>query len=138
MIRALAIALSLCGCKASVAEVVVRNDSGGRLGDYIERRADLISSGQSVRFSGRIASAATILISIPDSCTERDAVFVFHAASNGSGQINYEATSYMASLYPFGLFYWFYASGASLLNGNDALSLTAADLVAMQALEFCE
>lgn len=137
MIRFLAISLIAILIPSCVQSGIVHNDRGGYLTDYLERRDSLISSGVPVQFSGYANSAATALLSVPGSCAHHGATFGFHGAFVGSVH-DPIGTMLLANTYPISLQTWFYTSGASQMIGDDMLTLTAADLVGMGVIDFCE
>lgn len=137
MIRAAIVFASLCLAACVNAGGVVHNDRGGYLSDYLERRSQMIESGTPAVFSGYVYSAATALITVPGSCTYPDATFGFHGAFVGSVH-DPIGTMLLGNTYSVPLQAWYYSSGASQMIGNDMLYLSAADLVEMGALEFCE
>ena len=136
MIRAVIICLALTA-PAHAERIAVCDDYGGYLNEYLEQRARWILDGVGVHFCGRIASAATAYISIPNSCTEPDATFGFHAARMRGGHPDPIGTSMLSDTYPMPLWRWYWSSGAAWLYSNETLDLTADDLVRMGALEMC-
>lgn len=61
----------------------IRDDIGGRIGDYIEKFAQIRASGETVMINGMCLSACTLVLGIiPRSriCAAKDAMFGFHEA----------------------------------------------------------
>lgn len=136
MIRAAVICLALTA-PAYAERVVVCDDYGGYLSRYLDQRAQWVLSGVGVHFCGRIDSAATAYISVPNSCTEPDAVFGFHAARTRGGHPDPIGTSILAATYPEPLWLWYWSSGAAWLYTGETIDLTAGDLTRMGVLEAC-
>lgn len=79
MIRA-ALLLAFVAATAAAEPVVIRDDTGGNIGRYIERRADLARGGP-VRIEGACLSACTIFTTLANACVAPDARIGFHGAS---------------------------------------------------------
>jgi hypothetical protein len=96
---------------AAPAERIL-DDSGGRIGNYLNRYEALRKSGQRVVIDGTCASACTLLLGvIPHDriCVTPRAVLAFHAAWDPSltgAQINAAGTKYLWSHYPDGVRRW--------------------------------
>ncbi len=88
MIRSLAIALliTLCIAGAVRAEtVVIRNNGGGDITQFRERRARLARVDGEVRIEAKCLSACTIFTTLPNACVMPNAKIGFHGASPKSG-----------------------------------------------------
>ncbi|MGB5182059.1 MAG: hypothetical protein WBO12_07715 [Xanthobacteraceae bacterium] len=96
---------------AASAERIL-DDSGGRIGSYLNRYEALRKSGQRVVIDGTCASACTLLLGlIPHDriCVTPRAVLAFHAAWDPSltgAQTNAAGTKYLWSRYPDGVRRW--------------------------------
>ncbi|MFZ0238191.1 MAG: hypothetical protein WAL37_12660 [Xanthobacteraceae bacterium] len=96
---------------AAPAERIL-DDSGGRIGSYLNRYEALRKSGQRVVIDGTCASACTLLLGlIPHDriCVTPRAVLAFHAAWDPSltgAQTNAAGTKYLWSRYPDGVRRW--------------------------------
>jgi len=84
----------------------ILDDSGGRIGNYLNKYQALRKSGRWVAVDGICASACTLLLGVfPHDriCVTPRAVFAFHAAWDLSwtgAQTNAPATEYLWSRYP--------------------------------------
>ncbi len=83
--------LIACALTASAAPatekakpIVIRNDPGGEIADYVARRNQLAASGRPVVISGKCNSSCTILITLPNACLDPKAVIGFHQPSTGN------------------------------------------------------
>jgi hypothetical protein len=90
---------------AAQATVVIRDDRGGALGDYLARFAAVRDSGDRVVIDGRCYSACTIVIALVPAeriCVTSRARLGFHAARAQTERlaVNEPATEVMMSLYP--------------------------------------
>lgn len=65
--------------------IVITNDTGGQIADYIARRKQLAASGRKVVIRGKCNSACTILITLPNACLDPKATIGFHQPSTGGG-----------------------------------------------------
>lgn len=59
--------------------VVVRNDGGGNISDYIDRRQKLAKE-EAVRIEGKCYSACTIFTTLPNACVMPKAQIGFHGS----------------------------------------------------------
>lgn len=97
---------ALCMDSAS-AVVRIANDSGGQIGPYLDRLADLRSSGERVAIDGPCLSACTMLLGvIPREriCVTSRAQLGFHAAWNpgydGRPVLSSAGTKALWDIYP--------------------------------------
>jgi hypothetical protein len=109
----LAAVILLAGIGASDAAVRIVEDSGGRIGAYVDRYQGVRSLGEMVIIDGFCASACTIVLgTVPHDkiCVTPRAKLGFHAAwdpgSNGRKITNPEATQTLYSMYPFEIRRW--------------------------------
>ena len=79
MIRALLLCLALTA-PAAAETIVIRNDGGGNVGQYIERRAKLAKAA-AVRIEGKCLSACTIFTTLPNACVAPNALIGFHGTT---------------------------------------------------------
>ncbi|MEH2545481.1 hypothetical protein V1283_002126 [Bradyrhizobium sp. AZCC 2262] len=103
----------LMGIGAVNATVRIVDDSGGRIGTYVDRYEGVRVSGERVIIDGYCASACTIVLgAIPHDriCVTSRARLGFHAAwnpgPNGRRITNPEATQSLYSMYPFEVQHW--------------------------------
>lgn len=102
-----AVLFFLAFTSVSHAQVVIRDDRGGRIGTYVDKYQGLRTSGDSVIIDGLCASACTIVLGALPAArilfTSR-AVLGFHAAwdfgPGGRAVTNREATEMLYSMYP--------------------------------------
>jgi hypothetical protein len=109
----LAVSVVLTGIGTSDAAVRIVEDSGGRIGTYVDRYEGVRSSGEKVVIDGYCVSACTIVLgTVPHDkiCVTPRARLGFHAAwdigSNGRKITNPEATQSLYSMYPFEVRHW--------------------------------
>jgi hypothetical protein len=109
----LATTILLAGIGVSDAAVRIVDDSGGRIGAYVDRYQGMRSSGGMVIIDGYCASACTIVLgTVPHDkmCVTPRAKLGFHAAwdssSNGRKITTPEATQSLCSTYPFEVRHW--------------------------------
>ncbi len=76
--------LPVTGSVVQAREVLIRNDFGGNVTEYRNRRKKLARE-DSVRISGFCVSACTIFITLPNTCVERTARFGFHGSHPKTG-----------------------------------------------------
>ncbi|MCV2876543.1 hypothetical protein OE810_09780 [Rhodobacteraceae bacterium XHP0102] len=120
----------------AAGRLMIRNDGGGPLGDYILQTRLAGLTHAEVRITGWCASACTLYLSLPQTCVSRDARFGFHAPSGGTAAQNREALRLFAEYLPANLQGW-YLREAAHLTGRDYRALSGADLVAMGAAKLC-
>lgn len=72
--------LALIGSSALADTVTVRNDGGGNVSTYVERREKLAKVG-SVRIEGKCLSSCTIFTTLPNACVMANAKLGFHGTS---------------------------------------------------------
>jgi hypothetical protein len=112
VIAALAVLWPAAVAMAAAPAERILDDSGGRIGNYLNRYEALRKSGQRVVIDGTCASACTLLLGvIPHDriCVTPRAVLAFHAAWDPSlmgAQINAAGTKYLWSHYPDGVRRW--------------------------------
>jgi hypothetical protein len=112
VIAALAVLWPAAVAMAAAPAERILDDSGGRIGSYLNRYEALRKSGQRVVIDGTCASACTLLLGlIPHDriCVTPRAVLAFHAAWDPSltgAQINAAGTKYLWSRYPDGVRRW--------------------------------
>ena len=100
------------------AQIRIANDTGGRIGTYIDKYQGLRSSGENVMIDGLCASACTIVlgaVSPEKICVTSRASLGFHAAwdfgPNGRVVTNTDATRMLYSMYPRSVQHWITARG---------------------------
>lgn len=80
----------LAACAAPAANnqqaIVIANDGGGQIADYVARRKQLAASGRPVVITGKCNSSCTILITLPNACLDPKATVGFHQPSGGNGR----------------------------------------------------
>jgi hypothetical protein len=112
VIAALAVLWPAAVAMAAAPAERILDDSGGRIGNYLNRYEALRKSGQRVVIDGTCASACTLLLGvIPHDriCVTPRAVLAFHAAWDPSltgAQISAAGTKYLWSHYPDGVRRW--------------------------------
>ena len=67
--------------------LIIRNDPGGNLFSYEQRRSRLLNSGRRVEIRGFCNSACTILTTLPNACLGRNARIGFHAPTFDIGGV---------------------------------------------------
>ena len=99
--------------RPSDAAILIQDDMGGRLGDYLLKYASVRKSGQLVIIDGRCYSACTLVTgSIPakNICVTPRATLGFHAAlapdQRGNMVANSTATRVLYALYPRNIKNW--------------------------------
>ena len=82
--------------------VSIYSNSGGSIGQFALRSAQLRNSHNLVRFTGRCDSACTLFLALPRSqtCVTPGAFFRFHAPVHANAQAARFAQSYMMRKYP--------------------------------------
>ena len=82
--------------------VMIGDNSGGRIGDFVALFHEYRSAGSQIHFSGYCDSACTLLLALPRSqtCISSGAVFRFHAPSAGSARVVNAARKFILSRYP--------------------------------------
>ena len=82
--------------------VSIFSNSGGSIGKFALRSAQLRRSNQLVRFTGRCDSACTLFLGLPtrQMCVSPGAYFRFHAPVHASAQATRFAQNYMMRKYP--------------------------------------
>lgn len=129
----LAIAFAIFASCASAEPLRIVNNYGGSVKQF----AEAVENHPEVILSGVCASACTLYLYSENACTERDTIFWFHGPSGPNAEI---ALYVMRALYAqksHQLLDWFDTNAAALV-GADYVELTAAQLVAMNAVEWCE
>ncbi len=128
--------LSACGYpRTEDGRIVIKDDTGGVISEYEKERVKLASDPSGVVLCGKIESAATIFVSLPNACSCPDALFNFHGATKNF-RYSPEGTAILTSYYPEPLRSW-YLRKASHLLFTDHATLTARELDAMNVLETC-
>ena len=102
-----------------VQALVINDDHGGRIGDYVDKYNVLRASGEKVIIDGMCASACTIVLTLPKEqvCATRRARLGFHQAWDmGTAMINgkpvnnivpnKEATEMLFGFYPKRVHTW--------------------------------
>lgn len=121
------------------APMVIQNDPGGVVLEYIERERFLEFHGTKIIIDGRCASACTIYLKSPHACVTARASLHFHEASfvfgsNAKRQFGWRddrGTAVIMSLYPPNIADWIMAHGGLgrdmiTLKGREMLSLVKA------------
>jgi hypothetical protein len=85
-----------------VASVVIRNNPGGMIGDFLTFRWFLDHYNVLVIFDGSCVSACTLLLSLPPEqiCVTRRATFSFHRARHQDMRVEDAATDAVFKMYP--------------------------------------
>ncbi|MBE1289519.1 MAG: hypothetical protein GJ679_05880 [Rhodobacteraceae bacterium] len=120
----------------AAGRLLIQNDGGGPLGDYILHTRLAGLTHDEVQITGWCASACTLYLSLPQTCVSRDAQFGFHAPSGGTAAQNRDALRLFAEYLPANLQGW-YLREAAHLTGREYRALSGADLVAMGAARPC-
>jgi hypothetical protein len=120
---------------ASHAEVRIADDRGGRIGTYVDKYADLRTSGDTVIIDGLCLSACTMVLgAVPHDriCVTSRAILGFHAAwdsgADGREVTNRDATQMLYSMYPPRVRRWITARGGLksqmiYLSGKQLMSM---------------
>lgn len=128
--------LSACGYQRSPdGRILIEDDKGGVISEYEKERVKLASDPSGIVLCGKIGSAATIFVSLPNACSCPDALFNFHGSTKNF-RYSPEGTAILTSYYPEPLRSW-YLREASHLLFTDHATLTARELDAMNVLEIC-
>jgi hypothetical protein len=102
--RAIALTVALACAPTAWADVVIQNDPGGKIGDYVQKYTDLAYRQERIVISGWCNSACTLLLGIvPVSrvCVRPGASLGFHSASLGQlGPYSEYGTRVMWMFYP--------------------------------------
>lgn len=92
---------------SAAAEYRITGDTGGQIGPYIERLAQIRESGQRVVIDGPCLSACTLVLGVIPAeriCVTRRARLGFHAAwhhgQNGRPETNRGGTQLLMAVYP--------------------------------------
>jgi len=132
---ALIAALLALTSTSAIAVVRIKNDPGGKIGDYYSRYQALRSSKDQVVIDGKCSSACTMILGIvpPDRiCVTRNALFGFHAAwqpaPSGQKVINGPGTRTLMSLYPSPIRNWIERNGGLsskmiYLSGSELMAI---------------
>ena len=142
--------LLLAGCSSSQEHtvpaspdtpLVIVNDGGGNVAAYVRLRAELAASGNPVELRGYIASAATILMSLPNACIGSGSTWGFHASTS----VDVPLIGQVADAGIDALIGSFYRNGikdrwdAEWSRSDAIVRLTAAEVVALDPqLKFCD
>lgn len=131
LIAAAALILHLVSATPGQAAVLIEDDLGGPLGDYLLMFRSVRNSGERVVIDGRCYSACTIvtgLIPADRICVTARAKLGFHAArgpdAQGNLTTNHAATKMMYDLYPAPIRSWLQRNGGLksetiVLSGKD-------------------
>jgi hypothetical protein len=110
--------LILASLNSGQAAMRIADDSGGKIGAYLDKYQGLRRSGETVVIDGLCASACTMVLgSVPREriCVTSQAVLGFHAAwdsgADGRHVTNPGATQMLYSLYPSAVRRWIAARG---------------------------
>jgi hypothetical protein len=117
-VAALTAMLAIGGCSANptTTERII-DDSGGRIGSYLDKYDTLRTSRRQVVIDGTCASACTLVVEkIPRNriCVTPRAVLAFHAAWSPSlkgAELNKPGTTYLWSHYPPDVRRWIARNG---------------------------
>ncbi len=114
----LGVAIAACAATSAFAVTRISNDSGGRIGPYIEAFASLRTSGERVIIDGPCLSACTMVLGfVPTSriCVTPRARLGFHAAwlpdTDGRPVISTPGTKVLWELYPTRVRQWIARQG---------------------------
>jgi hypothetical protein len=131
----LALVLVVASVLPSAAEVRIRADGGGRIGDYLDLFQRVRASGERVVIDGPCLSACTLVLSIVPKnriCVTQRAVLGFHAAYSknwmGEEQTEHEATQAVMKFYPGPVRNWIRKRGG--LNERTVL-MRSSEIAAM-------
>ena len=117
-----AVGLPLSSATEASADVWIRWDKGGRIGDYYEYYQQIKRSGERVIIDGPCLSACTLILAIIPRdrlCATRKAVLGFHAAWTTDGRglaTSRGATRALLNLYPAGVRRWIARQGGLSRN----------------------
>jgi hypothetical protein len=105
--------LLVCGVSSASATMLISEDRGGQIGQYLQSFAALRSSGEDVVIDGNCYSACTLILGlIPRErvCATPNARFGFHAAwmpdENGRPQTSAMGTAALWNIYPNSVRHW--------------------------------
>lgn len=105
--------LLVCGVSSASATMLISEDRGGQIGQYLQAFAALRSSGEDVVIDGNCYSACTLVLGlIPRErvCATPNARFGFHAAwmpdENGRPQTSAMGTAALWNIYPNPVRHW--------------------------------
>lgn len=131
----LLVMLALSMAAPAHAEVRIRADGGGRIGDYLDLFQRVRASGERVVIDGPCLSACTLVLSIVPKgriCVTPRAVLGFHAAYSknwmGQEQTEHDATRAVMRFYPGPVRNWLRKRGGLtertlLLRGNELAAM---------------
>lgn len=137
-LRALAVAVALATPAQASETVIITNDRGGLIPDYIERARAYDRAGTLVVLDGLCASACTIFLTMRRVCVTERARLRFHASSI-DGVILPDGNAMMREQYERvspRLARWFDREAAHRIDGDTAL-LRLRDLQRMGAARGC-
>jgi hypothetical protein len=81
--------------------IVIADDNGGGLRDYLERYRRQVAAGATFRIDGRCRSACTLVLAWADRvCITERAALGFHQTRDKSGQRSQSGSDLLMSLYP--------------------------------------
>jgi len=81
--------------------MVIANDNGGILQNYLERYQTQVALGATFRIDGRCRSACTLVLLWADRvCATERAALGFHQVRDESGQRSQSGSDFLMSLYP--------------------------------------
>ena len=84
-----------------VKPIIILDDRGGRVSDYIKAAQNYTDQGREVRIIGLCWSACSLALSVPNVCVGPMATVMFHDAYNlTSGQTDSAATKYLLDRLP--------------------------------------
>lgn len=137
MIRLVLAALLAFACTASPADVVIRNDPGGRLTDRLDQIARFRAAGTRVEIRGHCDSSCTLLLGLPLACVAPTARLGFHGPQSQRYGISLPPDDFtawsdvMADHYPPGIAAMFMSRwrentlGIVTITGTEAVRLGA-------------
>lgn len=74
----IALALPAAAADKKTPPIIIKNDRGGQITDYVLRRQQLAASGRRVQIHGFCNSACTIFTTLPNACMVPGALIGFH------------------------------------------------------------
>lgn len=109
------------------ASVIIQNDAGGRIGDYLPSVELLRRSGTKVAFVGYCGSACTLYLSLPSEqlCVTKSAKFLFHRAgplvelsAADAKVVSGAGTRILLKMYPNWVHTWLKSQGGFLTENH--------------------
>lgn len=134
----IALALALAGCNMAPPPLVITNDKGGVLDEYIASANRMGNSGREIRITGLCGSACTVYLRLPNTCITPNATVAFHGARSAkTGQPSPLGNLKLILNYSEGIEQLFFDHAAHL-QGSDAYYVSGAQLIALGEVRECQ